>query len=51
MITLTMTVEQINAILNALGQRPFFEVADLIAKIKMDAETQLASKPTEPDED
>lgn len=51
MITLTMTVEQINAILNALGQRPFVEVADLIAKIKMDAETQLAPKPTEPDEE
>ena len=50
MITLTMTVDQVNVILNALGQRPFVEVADLIAKIKMDAEQQLGPKP-EPTED
>jgi hypothetical protein len=50
MITLTMTVDQINVILNALGQRPFVEVADLIAKIKMDAEQQLGQKPATPDE-
>ena len=41
-ITLKHTVEEVNAILVALGQRPFSEVADLINKIKTGAMTQLA---------
>ena len=41
-ITLKHTVEEVNAILVALGQRPFSEVADLINKIKTSAMTQLA---------
>ena len=51
MITLSLTVEQVNLILAALGQRPYVDVADLIHRIKIDAETQLAPKPPEPDED
>jgi hypothetical protein len=51
MITLNLTVNQVNAILAALGQRPYVEVADLIAVIKVDAEKQLAPKPSEPDEE
>ena len=50
MIILNLTVNQVNAILAALGQRPYVEVADLIAVIKVDAEKQLAPKP-EPTED
>ena len=40
-ITLTLTIDEANYVLGALGQRPFAEVADLIAKIKKDAEDQL----------
>lgn len=50
MLTLNLTVAQVNTILAALGQRPYVEVADLITLIKMDAEKQLAPKP-EPTED
>lgn len=42
MITLSLTVEQVNHILAALGQRPYAEVAELIHRIKTDAESQLA---------
>jgi hypothetical protein len=51
MINLSLTVEQVNLILAALGQRPYVDVADLIHRIKIDAEAQLAPKPSEPDED
>lgn len=51
MLTLSLTVAQVNTILGALGQRPYVEVADLIASIKVDAENQLAPKPQEPNED
>lgn len=45
MINLSLTVEQVNLILAALGQRPFVDVADLIHRIKLDAEAQLAPEP------
>jgi hypothetical protein len=51
MLTLNLTVTQVNTILAALGQRPYVEVADLIVAIKMDAEKQLAPKPSETTED
>jgi hypothetical protein len=51
MLTLNLTVTQVNTILAALGQRPYVEVADLIVAIKVDAEKQLAPKPPEPTED
>ena len=50
-VTITLTVEEANYVLAALGARPFVEVADLIAKVKAQAEQQLAPKPTVPDED
>ncbi len=40
-VMLKHTVEEVNAILQALGQRPFAEVADLINKIKANAMEQL----------
>ena len=50
-VTLTFTVEQVNAILVALGSRPFVEVADLITSIKTSAEQQLAPETVEVTED
>lgn len=44
-ITLELTVEETNYILAALGQRPFAEVVDLIARLKKEAEAQLALVP------
>ena len=48
-VTLKHTVEEINCILQALGQRPFAEVADLINKIRTGAMHQLtpSTVPTE----
>jgi len=37
------SVEEVNAILNALGQRPYAEVQTLVAKIKGDGEAQIAA--------
>jgi len=46
-IDLSLTVDQVNLILNALGQRPYVEVMDLVARIKLDAEKQLSSSPVD----
>ena len=45
-VTLSLTVDEVNYILQALGQRPFAEVQQLIFKIKQDAESQLTPAPT-----
>lgn len=50
-VSLSFTIEQVNTILLALGQRPFVEVAELINHIKVDAEKQLAPPPPEPTEE
>jgi hypothetical protein len=44
-ILLKHTIEEVNYILQSLGQRPFAEVQGLIAKIKDMAEKQIASNP------
>ncbi len=36
-----LTVAEVNIVLNALAQRPFVEVADVIAKIKVSADERL----------
>ena len=41
MIELKLTVEQVNIVLNALAQRPYVEVAELIELIRTDGEKQL----------
>ena len=41
-IALTLSIEETNAILNALGNAPFKDVYALIAKIQQQASTQLA---------
>jgi len=43
MVNLSLSIEQVNMILTALGQRPYMEVAELIHRIKIDAEEQLAN--------
>jgi hypothetical protein len=40
-IKLTLTVEEINIVLNALANRPYGEVHQLIGKIQSDAEKQM----------
>lgn len=41
MIELNLSVEEINIVLNALANRPYGEVYQLVAKIQADAEKQL----------
>ena len=41
-INLTITVSQLNFILQALSQRPFHEVADAINDLRMQATVSLA---------
>jgi len=44
-ISLKHTLEEVNYILQALSQRPFAEVANLINKIKATATSQLPPPP------
>lgn len=41
-ISILLSVQAWNIVMNALGQRPFAEVAELISIIKKQAEAQLA---------
>lgn len=43
-ITINFTVEQLNLILASLAQRPYNEVAELIHRIKVEAETQIIAE-------
>ena len=49
-VTITLSVEEANYVLAALGARPFVEMADLIARVKAQAESQLAPKPENTEE-
>lgn len=42
-VTITMSLNECNIALNALAAQPFNQVVDLITKIKMQAEAQLAA--------
>ena len=46
-ISISLTVEQWNLVLNALGNRPFAEVNDVIYSVKRQAEEQIAAKAVE----
>ena len=46
-ITITLPVQSWNVIMNALGQRPFAEVVDLIAELKKQAEAAQTPKQAE----
>jgi hypothetical protein len=39
-MTIELTLDEVNQILNALGQRPYVEVANLIGKIATQAQSQ-----------
>ena len=41
-LSITLPVSAWNVVMNALGQRPFAEVAELISAIKKQADEQLA---------
>jgi len=41
-MTLELTIQEVNTILQALGNGPFVQVADLIQKIKAQGEAQIA---------
>lgn len=43
-INIELTVNEVNVILRSLGQHPFVEIADLIAKIKQQGEAQIAKQ-------
>jgi len=47
MIDLNLTVQEINLILQALGQAPYQAVAELVEKIKAQAVPQVEALPTE----
>lgn len=40
-ISINLTIEEVNLILESLGQRPYLEVFQLIGKIKAQAEAQI----------
>jgi hypothetical protein len=44
MITLDLTVAEVNGVLNALGQMPFVQVQALIVKIQGQAAPQVAKE-------
>lgn len=47
-ISISLPAQAWNVILNALGQRPFVEVTDLIAELKKQADAQVNAAPQEP---
>ena len=40
-IQLTLTLEEVNSVLNALGTQPYAQVQPLVAKIQTQGSTQL----------
>lgn len=40
-MNLELSVQEINIVLNALGQRPFVEVAELVVKVQKQAQEGL----------
>lgn len=47
MIDLNLSVNEINLILQALGQAPYVQVADIVEKIKEQATPQVEALPKE----
>ncbi|MEG4144670.1 hypothetical protein [Microcoleus sp. Pol12B5] len=43
-ISINLTIEEVNKILDSLGNRPYIEVFQLINKIQAQAEAQLQAK-------
>ena len=49
MVKLELTVDEVNAVLNALGQLPYAQVANLIGNIRMQAIKQINKAPDDDD--
>ena len=47
MINLNLTVQEVNMILQALGQAPYAQVAEMVEKIKSQAIPQVEALPKE----
>ena len=47
MINLDLSVQEINLILQALGQAPYMQVADIIDKVRTQAAPQVEALPKE----
>lgn len=47
MINLNLTIQEINLILQALGQAPYVQVTDIVEKIKAQAVPQVEALPKE----
>ena len=47
MVAIELTVAEWNVVMNAIGQRPYMEVAGLITKVKSQADEQLAAPTAE----
>jgi len=47
-LSITLPVQAWNIVLNALGQRPYAEVMELVAEIKKQADAQVNTAPQEP---
>jgi hypothetical protein len=46
-IKLTLTVDEVNRVLGALGERPFVQVIDLITKVRTQAQPQVPEQKTD----
>jgi hypothetical protein len=46
-IKLTLTVDEVNRVLGALGDRPFVQVVDLITKVRTQAQPQVPEQKTD----
>lgn len=43
-ITLNLTVDEVNKVLQSLGSKPFVEVSELIVKIKQQGDAQIVKQ-------
>lgn len=49
-MTLTLTLQDVNLVLQALGAAPYAQVAELVQTIRTQAQAQLAQEPPTPTE-
>jgi len=49
-LSITLPVQAWNIVLNALGQRPYAEVMELVAEIKKQADEQVNARSSAPNE-
>jgi hypothetical protein len=49
-LSITLPIQAWNIVLNALGQRPYAEVVELVAELKKQADAQVNAAPGESSE-